>query len=133
MSASNVSDSPSKGNNKPLGDIDVASYRAERDRIKAVVFAAHGEEVAAFMEKQKKEGVAESPVKARERRLQDLISDKTVLRQQMHQAQKEAIEKLVVAAREESDRGGSPSQKLDILLKIEREVQGKKSVVASAT
>jgi hypothetical protein len=86
---------------------DIAFLRKERERIKADLEAKYGTRLAQMKEDQLK-APALTPSQEREKHLEELLSNRTPLRQQLAAAQAEAIEKLVAHA--QADLSNSPSK-----------------------
>jgi hypothetical protein len=100
---------------------DVVLLSAERERIKAKLFADYGAELEVLMADADLQRQALSPAQQREKRLADMVSERAPLRQQVRSAQDEAIAKLLTYAEDSEGRGADVADRMTILTAMQRQ------------
>eukprot|EP00672_Neobodo_designis_P011148 CAMPEP_0174855712 /NCGR_PEP_ID=MMETSP1114-20130205/34016_1 /TAXON_ID=312471 /ORGANISM="Neobodo designis, Strain CCAP 1951/1" /LENGTH=140 /DNA_ID=CAMNT_0016090471 /DNA_START=35 /DNA_END=457 /DNA_ORIENTATION=+ len=110
--------SPSKSEGSP-SKAEVETLRAERDRIKTQLYAQYGDRIAQMMAEENAAVTRVTPAERREKRLQELLSERTPLRQEVKAAQAEALQRLIDEAKRESDKGVDVGSRLSMLLSMQ--------------
>jgi hypothetical protein len=111
------------------------ALKDEARRIKAAIYAEYGDEINARMkqvmgtvasdgESQGCDGGAQlTYTQLRARRIEELISSQTPLRQQVRSCQNDAMQKLIEAAREDANRGVDVGSRLELLMKLKEDLE----------
>ena len=112
-----MSSSPMKSGSPSKGEMD--TLRSERDRIKAQLYAEYGERINTMMADEVAATSRITPSERREKRLQELLSERTPLRQEVKTAQTEALQRLIDEAKRDSDKGVDVGSRLSMLLSMQ--------------
>ena len=100
-----------------------ALLKDEAKRIKAAIYAEYGTQIDKMMnERLDTQAQPSSPAEVRAKRIEELLSNQTPLRLQVRSCQHDAMQRLIEAAQEDAARGENVSSRLDLLLKLQADL-----------